>query len=467
MAGAALLAVLQQLTCAVTAMSDPPAPAAAIYDPFAKDDPFDLATRSGAAAHANISALLEKVRDGNVTTFTTFVCVLRERANEGKWDVAGISNILSFGTGTLFNDYHSITDADITTAFNAQENNRAIQNVKATFQYIKSSISGDIKDTIFSQHRNLPTNNGGFSHFKLVTTFSTVASVQLGNIYFLNITNFSPVDHAFNIPLINTKLINLFTLATTSTYHLLPSERINHTFNVYSKIFQPEIWAQWVRNKVDQFEERSITVCQDFMNSAVIKYNKIIGDNSQGNFGGAITTIQEDIVAMMSVNTTKRKKQNNYNEKNSKKDRKEKDPPPFFTHFKDSNGVKYKLGDTKIFNGVTFHFCNCPLHCNRLKWHTHTSKDCCTRNHWLKKEGKTGDALPPTGTGTALLGQKNDAYSSNSITETDARTNKSLLIEPPHTSSNIQVLLASAMSLAVDDNMKEMIADNLDASANI
>jgi len=79
--------------------------------------------------------------------------------------------------------------------------------------------------------------------------------MQLSNISFLNITNFSPVNHAFNIPLINTKLINLFTLATTSTRHMLPSERINHILNIYSKIIQPEIWAQWVRKKVDQFEE--------------------------------------------------------------------------------------------------------------------------------------------------------------------------------------------------------------------
>jgi len=59
---------------------------------------------------------------------------------------------------------------------------------------------------------------------------------------------------------------------------------------------------------------------------------------------------------MMAVNTTKRKKQDDYNEKKSKKDRKDKNPPPFLTHFKNSNGVKYKLGDTNIFNGVTLHF---------------------------------------------------------------------------------------------------------------
>jgi len=133
MANAALLAVLQQLTHAVTVMSAPPAPAAvaAIYNPFATNDLFDLATQSGAAAYATISAPLEQVWDGNVTTFPTFVGALWERANEGKWDVAGPTNILSFGTKTLFNDYHSITDSDITTAFNVQEKNRTIQNEKA------------------------------------------------------------------------------------------------------------------------------------------------------------------------------------------------------------------------------------------------------------------------------------------------------------------------------------------------
>jgi len=58
---AALLAVLQQLTPAVTEMSAPPAPAAAIYDSFATNNPFDLATQSGAADYATISAPLEQV----------------------------------------------------------------------------------------------------------------------------------------------------------------------------------------------------------------------------------------------------------------------------------------------------------------------------------------------------------------------------------------------------------------------
>ena len=29
---------------------------------------------------------------------------------------------------------------------------------------------------------------------------------------------------------------------------------IQHVLNVYSKIVQPELWAQWVRNKTDDFD---------------------------------------------------------------------------------------------------------------------------------------------------------------------------------------------------------------------
>lgn len=175
------------------------------------------------------------------------------------------------------------------------------------FQYIKSSISGNIKDTIFSQHSNIPTTNDGIELFNLITTFSTVASMQLINISFLNITNFSPMDYTCNTPLVNKKIINLFILATTSTRTLLPLERINHTLNMYGKMLQPEMWAQWVRSKVDIFEEGKITNYQDSMNSAVIKYNNIVGDDGKHEFGGAITTIQEDIVSMMATLTMKRK----------------------------------------------------------------------------------------------------------------------------------------------------------------
>ena len=69
--------------------------------------------------------------------------------------------------------------------------------------------------------------------------------------------------------------MHLFVLATTEHRILDKAERIQHTINAYSKIFQPEIWAQWVRSKVDALEEGTLLSCQDFMKTATIKYNKI------------------------------------------------------------------------------------------------------------------------------------------------------------------------------------------------
>ena len=59
------------------------------------------------------------------------------------------------------------------------------------------------------------------------------------------------------------------------------------------------MWVQWVPNKIDEFEEGKITVCQDFMHAAVIKYNKISA--SHEGFKGSVHTVQEDIVALLAT----------------------------------------------------------------------------------------------------------------------------------------------------------------------
>ena len=51
-------------------------------------------------------------------------------------------------------------------------------------------------------------------------------------------------------------------------------------------------------NKVEDVEECKVTKCQDFMNTATIKYNKIAGSYPSGKFPGSFTTLQEDIVAI-------------------------------------------------------------------------------------------------------------------------------------------------------------------------
>ena len=100
------------------------------------------------------------------------------------------------------------------------------------------------------------------------------------------------------------------------------------------------------------------------MNTATVKFVKIIG--KAGKFQGSVTTVQEDIVAMFAKHTNKCRHDDVASEtketRNTPVER-----PPFLTHFQDSNGTKYKVGDSKEFNGRTFYFCDCPLHRNRLK----------------------------------------------------------------------------------------------------
>ena len=127
------------------------------------------------------------------------------------------------------------------------------------FQCVKNFIKGSIRNKIFTQLGNIPTHADRITLFKKLTTFTTVASLQLSLLSFNSILEFNPFDHAFDVPTINTKLINLFTLATTQHRTLDDSERIQHTLNVHSKILQPEVWAQWVRFMIDSFEEGTIT----------------------------------------------------------------------------------------------------------------------------------------------------------------------------------------------------------------
>ena len=84
----------------------------------------------------------------------------------------------------------------------------------------------------------------------------------------------------FQPPTINIIIMLLF-LPTTQHRALENSERIQHTLNVYTKILQPKIWAQWVSNKADSNEEGNVTVYQDFIDSSTIKYNKSLGSNDE------------------------------------------------------------------------------------------------------------------------------------------------------------------------------------------
>ena len=125
---------------------------------------------------------------------------------------------------------------------------------------------------------------------------------------------------------------------------------------LYSEITQGDVTGQ--------IEDSTITVSQDFMNSAVLKYNKIT--NEKKDFKGSLSTIQDDIVAMMTQVKYKKPKVGHKlgEEKQIEQDTRLK-KPPFLKHYKsklDDTGVDYKVGDTKEWNGQTWNFCDDPSH---------------------------------------------------------------------------------------------------------
>ena len=129
-----------------------------------------------------------------------------------------------------------MTDTKITTTRTNRTIDRAIQNSKAIFTCIKSSIKCDIKDTIFTQFGNIPTHTDGITLFKKLTTLTTVSSLQLSMISFQYTLGFSTFDHGFNIPAINSKLMHLFDLAKTHHCVFVDCEHIQHILHIYTKI---------------------------------------------------------------------------------------------------------------------------------------------------------------------------------------------------------------------------------------
>ena len=453
----ALATAIMALTNAI-ALIRPPPPTPAVYDPFTEDQPFNLATRTGAQSYNEISAPLDEkdIWDGDVATFPTFILALRIRATEGKWYATAPHGILTIAGKDMLSEYHSITDAEIETTRTARTDPRAIQNSRALFQCLKSSVRGNIKDSIFTQQGNLPAHSDGNALLKKLTSFTTVASLQLSLLSFNNILELNPADLEFNIQKINTRLMQLFVLATTQHRTLDEAERVQHTLNAYSKVLQPETWAQWVRTKIDSFEEGNITNCQSFMNTAVMKYNKIV--THEGDFKGSVHSVQEDIVALLSTKTKagKRKHQNSEKDEDKLKTRRPKlDEPDFIKHFKASDGTLYKIGDTKEYEGKTFHFCNAPTHRNRIKWHTHPADKCRVRKLWLKSK-ESGDVNEaPNFAATA-----NNA---ETIIDVDATAPTNADTQP----TNVQALLASALNLVKDNVVaRDYIAEAMNAMPN-
>ena len=116
-----------------------------------------------------------------------------------------------------FFEFHSITVDQLETTRIACTNDHATQNLQALYRYFEGSIIGPIKMTIFMQPDNLPEHEDGISLFKQITRFTAVSSVKLFNSSLGQILSFDPAEYNVNLSVMNTRLANLFVLATTGT----------------------------------------------------------------------------------------------------------------------------------------------------------------------------------------------------------------------------------------------------------
>ena len=190
-------------------------------------------------------------------------------------------------------------------------------------------------------------------------------------------------------------------------------------------------------------------------------------ENDGNTFPGSSSTLQEDIVAM--VIDSKRKRAPNKPETNTTKTkssdsdaepRKKVKFPPFVKFFKSSSGddaVKFKIGDSKVWNGETWYFCDCPNHREKHKWHPHKPEDCRTRKKWKENAdvpiGNLGDATDTAGDHK----KDNDTVPDTSTVSTIGTGS----------TNSLHVMLANALAVSQDNPIaNELIADALNAINN-
>ena len=429
-----------------------------VTDLFANNDPFDLSTRSGLSAMDKMEEKLDVEWNGETQGFPAFILELEIRGRACHWNDA-TSGILKVSGHHLFTKFAQITNKDITQANTDRTNPRARQNAQALFRCLRKSITGSLKETIFGQIGNIPQDEDGVALFKQMAKYSTVSSLQLAIATTTDIQNLCPAELDFSISRINSRLVALFGLVTTQNTALDDSAKLQYTLTVYRKIRQPDAWAQWTRNQVDAVDSGTLKDCQTLMNNAAIKYAKIVQDDPERKFRGSLNTVAEDIIAMTAKaiqNAKKRPAQGNQKESNKKKKPAAPALPKFakWTNKEASEGGDpYVVGDTRTHNNTTWYFCDCPMHRDKVHWHTWPAEECKTRARWLKKQ-QAGAKDKAIANNAEVPGHETAEHATDTPTDvTDDATPPGANFDDP------KALLAHALTLKMDDVSKDTIAD--------
>ena len=119
------------------------------------------------------------------------------QSSEVTWNAPDPQGIIMITGHNLLTDYHSITDAKIEVACVARVNPRAIQSSKTLHMCHKQLLTGDLRTTMFNQVANLLSVKDGPAFFKKLTSFTTVASLQLSVVLFNKIFNLNLLNGSF------------------------------------------------------------------------------------------------------------------------------------------------------------------------------------------------------------------------------------------------------------------------------
>ena len=148
------------------------------------------------------------------------------------------------------------------------------------------------------------------------------------------------------------------------------------------------------------------------------------------------------------------------------KEKLKKTLPPWITHFQHtSNGVakKYKVGDTKVWQEDTRHYCDCPNHKDKVRWHTHPAKSCRTRKRWLEAQKNK------ISVNKGIVGDEQDDEE-NGEDKQDAQEDQDEKQPSPSPTaaptSDVTTLLASALNPLMQDNTiaRDLVADAINAA---
>ena len=476
----AILSLLQQQQAAAPVAAPTVAPTA-VLTLFDDGTPFDMSSRSGSTAMSLASSPLSSPWDGSVLKLPSFLASLKKRAHEAKWYAPAPFGILTFPPHDLLSAYHSVDLPSIELAATARTNPRAKQNSLAMFKCLSDSLSGDLK-TQFDQEGNLPSNEGGPTLFKLLTELTVAASTLLSIQALDDLQSLEPAEFLFSLPALNARINSLFTLATTNARTLSDGERMQMVLRIYRRIRQPAAWCTWVSNRSEALDNQHSTPLPGLpnlkhialMNGAVLYAVKLSNDKDYP-VSWKSTTMEQDVVAMVAsaarpppvtapppAATPSRPRATGSSSTSTTTSRRgtASDLPPFARHFKTSGATDaphYSVGDTKLHEGVTWHFCDAVHPHNSIRWHSYPASQCRDRTRWIA----AGSPPRPPSTRPAIVALATDDPSTSVSALTIPTTAPPL---PSSHSSDITALLAHALSLPdATDAARAFIADALNA----